>query len=267
MVYRELLHSLYLGTGHLDALRKRGLANADIERFGYRSLPLSGRYRIVQYLIRQFGQEVISKVPGFIQRRGESGAFWTLAGSPGLVIPVRNVDGTITGLNIRCDEPGDGGRYRWLSSKRHGGPGPEMIAHVPLHHGDTSIVRVTEGPLKADVATRLSGVLSIGLPGVASWKLCLPVLEQIRPTTILLAFDGDWRSNPHVATALGECSKHLHKTGFNCKVEVWEPGEGKGIDDVLAAGYSPQLKPWVHAIVCKRRGTARKIKRVVMNGL
>jgi len=152
-----------------------------------------GRYATIKHLIHQFGQDLITKVPGIITKRGEYGDYLTLAGAPGLLVPARCADGRIFGLSIRCDGPGDGGRYRWLSSKHHGGPGPEMAVHVPRFDGGTHTVRITEGLLKADVATTLSGTLTLGLPGVASWKLCLPVLEQIQPGTILLAFDADWR--------------------------------------------------------------------------
>jgi hypothetical protein len=96
--------------------------------------------------------------------------------------------------------------------------------------------------------------------------LALPVLEHFKPDMVLLAFDADWRTNPHVATALGDCAKQLNKEGFCVKVETWQASEGKGIDDVLAAGHSPQLKPWAHAIVCKRLGTARKIRKGVASG-
>jgi hypothetical protein len=266
-VYCELLRLLCLTPEHSSALRTRGLTNADMERCGYGSLPLRGRYRIVKHLVHQFGQDLVAKVPGFVTKSGESGNYMTLAGSPGLLIPARNTDGSICGLVIRCDDPGDDGRYRWLSSRHGGGPGPEMAAHVPRHAGDANTVRLTEGQLKADIATTLSGVLTLGLPGCSQWRLALPVLNHFKPDMVLLGFDADWRTNPHVAAALGDCAKHLHKADFSVKVEDWHPSEGKGIDDLLEAGHQPQLKPWMYALVCKRRGTARKLGKVVVNGI
>ena len=261
-VYCELLRLLYLTPEHRSALRTRGLTNADMERCGYGSLPLRGRYRIVKHLVHQFGQDLVAKVPGFVTKSGESGNYMTLAGSPGLLIPARNIDGSICGLVLRCDDPGDGGRYRWLSSRHGGGPGPEMAAHVPRHAGDANTVRLTEGQLKADIATTLSGVLTLGLPGCSQWRLALPVLEQMQPDMVLLAFDADWRANPHVARALSDCAKHLHRSGFNCKVEDWHPSEGKGIDDLLMNGYQPKLKDWQYAVMAKYSSSQRKAKRV-----
>jgi hypothetical protein len=260
-VYCELLRLFYLAPEHRSALRTRGLTNADMERGGYGSLPLRGRYRIVKHLVHQFGQDLVAKVPGFVTKSGESGNYLTLAGSPGLLIPARNIDGSICGLVLRCDDPGDGGRYRWLSSRHGGGPGPEVAAHVPLNGGDTNAVRVTEGLLKSDIATALSGVLTLGLPGCSQWRLALPVLEQMQPGLILLAWDADWRTNPHVAAALGDCAWELNGLGHRVKMENWDVHVAKGIDDLLLLGHEPEMRNWMAALAAERRGASCRIKR------
>ena len=64
-----------------------------------------------------------------------------------------------------------GGKYLYVSSAKHGGPGPGAPAHLP--YGSTApaaIVRVTEGALKADVAQALSGLPTSGLPGVCDTR-------------------------------------------------------------------------------------------------
>jgi hypothetical protein len=165
-------------------------------------------------------------------------------------------------LVVRCDDHEDGGKYRWLSSKYAGGPSPEMVAQVPLHAGDNKTIRITEGQLKADIATALSGILTLGLPGVGAWRLALPVLERLQPKLVLIAFDSDWRTNAHVSMALCDCAKHLHKAGFNCKVEDWHPSEGKGIDDLLAAGHQPRQKSWQYAVMAKYSSSECKAKGV-----
>jgi hypothetical protein len=43
------------------------------------------------------------------------------------------------------------------------------------------------------VATALSGVLTLGIPGVAPWRMALKVLEQLQPKTVLLAWGANWR--------------------------------------------------------------------------
>jgi hypothetical protein len=264
LVYRALLAALGLETRHRQNLRQRGLSDGAIAQCGYRTLPEQGRYRIVHRLVDQFGTDLIGKIPGFIWRENHRDGYWTLSmkpGQTGLVVPVRNSDCAITGLIVRCDDPGDGGKYRWLSSRHHDGPGPLVSVHVPSHTSDTKIIRLTEGVLKADVATALSGVLTIGLPGVGPWKLALPVLEHLKPDSVLLAWDSDWRSNSHVARSLGDCAKCLRKQGFMVQVEDWDPHVAKGIDDLLAHGHLPVRKGWAAALAAMYRGTARVCNR------
>ena len=77
--------------------------------------------------------------------------------------------------------------------------------HVPLHDElDLSVVRLTEGELKADVATALSGILTVSMPGVSSWRPALAVLEALGTAVVHLAFDADAKNNEHVARA---CAK------------------------------------------------------------
>ena len=77
----------------------------------------------------------------------------------------------------------------------------------------------------------------------------MPILAALRPTRVLLAFDTDWRQNPHVARALTQATQALVEAGYTVVVETWDASQGKGIDDVLAAGYTPTLQsavPWLH---------------------
>src|SRR5262249_39600400 len=141
-------------------------------------------------------------------------------------------------------------KYTTISSAKAGGPSPGAQVHVPLHDAPTSdTVRVTEGELKADVATVFSGILTVSVPGVAMWRKVLPVFEALQPQRVLLAFDADWRTNTHVERACGEASAALVGAGYRVAVESWEPALGKGVDDVLAAGHTPRVQsavPWLH---------------------
>jgi hypothetical protein len=184
--------------------------------------------------------------------------WWSLAGAAGLLIPVRNLDGHIVTLKVRADVPGDGPKYSTVSSTKHGGPSPGAPVHVPLYEGTRGdIVRLTEGELKSDIATALSRLLTISLPGVAMWRKALPVLEGLRPQQVLLAFDVDWRTNPHVAQALGHTALALVKAGYEVQVENWYPALGKGIDDLLAARHTPAVQSVALAFGASVRGQAR----------
>lgn len=258
LVYRDLLAGLPLSSMHRQALRQRGLPDVAILRCGYRTMPLEGRAALARRVVDRFGPEVCSTIPGLHIAKHDGRQYWSIAGVPGVLIPVRSLDARLVALQVRADDPRNGAKYMWLSSAKHGGPGPGAPAHVPLHagsHKDT--VRVTEGPLKADVATTLSDVLTIAVPGVGLWPQALPLLEALQPARVLLSFDSDWRTNRHVAKALGQAAFALVKAGYEVQVEDWDPAQGKGIDDVLVHGHHPILQPATLAFGASLRGHAR----------
>lgn len=196
-VYRALLGRLPLSPTHRQALRQRGLADVEILRRRYRTLAITGRARLAKRLVDLWGADVCAQVPGFYVAERNGQRWWSLAGAAGLLIPVRAVDGHIVALKVRADAPGQGHKYTYLSSAKHDGPGPGAPIHVPLHAPSPVVpVRLTEGELKADVATALSGVLTIAVPGVSVWRQALPVLQSLQAQQVLLAFDADWRTNP-----------------------------------------------------------------------
>ena len=257
-VYHALLAALPLSPAHRQALRQRGLADSEIRRRHYGTLPLKGRAALARRLVEELGADVCVQVPGFYVAKRDGQCWWSLAGTTGLLIPVRNLDGQLVALKVRADDPGDGPKYTTVSSSKHDGPSPGAPVHVPLYEGARgATVRLTEGELKADVATALSGLLTLSIPGVAMWRKALPVLEAQQPQRVLLAFDADWRSNPHVAHALGQAAFALVKAGYEVQVEDWEPALGKGIDDLLAAGHSPVQQSSFLAFGAWFRGHAR----------
>lgn len=231
-VYTSLLGALTLDLAHRDALRVRGLPDGEIVRRMYRTLPPPGppwqREDVARELARCFMPDLLAGVPGFVRRTSKrtDRPFLTIAGAPGLLIPVRDLDGRIVALKIRRDANDGGPRYMALSSTRSGGPGPGAPVHVPLtleDGRDLERVRLTEGELKADLATVLDAdrILTLSVPGVGAWRAALPVLEALRAPTVRLAFDRDAWTNPHVARALRDAAAGIEAAGFNLEVERW----------------------------------------------
>ncbi len=240
-VYQFLLQQLTLSAAHNEALRQRGFTPETIHANGYRSLPLKGRGALARAVIDQFGEAITRTVPGLYVQTDSGRSWWSLAGAPGLLIPVHNLDGLIVALKVRTDDGTMYSRYSTLSSRAHNGPGPGAHIHVPLHDGlATQTVRITEGELKADVAQQRTGVLTLALPGVSSWRPAVPILRAFGAQTVLIAFDADWRTNPHVESALMRTAKTLTDEGFHVQLETWPAAWGKGIDDVLASGHEPE---------------------------
>lgn len=238
LVYRAWLEEFHLEARHREALEERGLQAPQIRTAGYRSMPLQGRSKVAKSLLERHGPETCALIPGLYQH--EDG-YPTLAGSPGILIPLRDELQRIVALSIRADDPGDGPKYLYVSSRSHNGPGPGSVVHVPLFNGDTSRVRLTEGALKSDVSTALSGLLSLGLSGVSGWRAALDVLKRLQAQTVVLAFDADAVRNYNVARGLSNTAQALAGEGFAVEMELWDEADGKGIDDLLRAGKAPQL--------------------------
>jgi hypothetical protein len=234
-VYGALLDRCPLSEAHRENLRSRGLSDEEIHRGRYGSLPVQKRSALAKALLQLFPVELLQRVPGFGSRSGANGAYPTIFGAAGLLVPVRSADGLIVALKVRADYPGDGPKYTYISSGTHGGPGPGARDHNPLDKTKRgSLVRITEGELKADVATSKSDIYTIGVPGIgrfASVLASIPASDEVR-----LAPDADAVTNPHVARCVLEAIRRARELGLNFVVESWSADAGKGIDDVLKVG-------------------------------
>jgi putative DNA primase/helicase len=238
--YSALLAKLDLSPAHRDDLRSRGLDDAEIDKRQYRTMPKEGRARIARELHRRFGNGVFG-VPGFVVKEGNGRKYLTIAAAAGLVVPVRDEKGRIVALKVRRDGATEN-KYVYVSSKKYGGPGPGAPAHVPLGIASpTPVCRVTEGELKADAATKLSGVPTISAAGVGNWNACIPILKNFQVQTVRLAFDQDACTNEHVRSALKNAAEKLRKEGFVVELERWDGTVAKGIDDALKAGLSIEV--------------------------
>jgi hypothetical protein len=267
-VYGTMLDECPLSPTHRQELHRRGLTEGQIKRNRYGTLPHNDRDKLAAKLVERFGADVCAGVPGLYKKNPEH---WSLAGAPGILAPVRDTEHRIVALKVRADDAGDGhSKYTYLSSKKHGGPGPGSQVHVALcDDPGQSAARLTEGELKADVATALTWVPTISIPGVSSWRMALPVFRELGYRTIRLAFDADAVKNEHVARALYDAFQALEKQGFEVLLETWPLEDGKGIDDLLVAGHKPTLKAGdearkaVNRILAEAKGLSRVLKNTV----
>jgi hypothetical protein len=155
-------------------------------------------------------------------------------------------------LLIRHDAGYAGGKYTWASSKESSCGSP---VHVPLGVAVPSeVVRLTEGPLKGDVSTAISGTPTVAVPGVAAWALAVPVLKQMGVKKVLLAFDQDGK--PGTLAAMEQALLALTRSGFEVALEWWDPAAGKGIDDLLVGGKQPEVLTGLQAYLRVRDAVA-----------
>ena len=248
--YRLVLDRLTLSERHHEDLRRRGLSESFIDLAQYRTLPEGQGHAIAGALLDELGEEA-RRVPGVHPVERQFIAY------PGLIIPVRDAQSRIVALRVRRDE-GDP-RYSFVSSASvEPGPGPGAPAHVPLLRPKVAArqdmtsgeateyhprVRVTEGELKADVATALSiereepSLLTIGLNGPSAFEAAVPTLKALGTETVIVALDSDAREKRPVAAALRRTVEGLRESGFGVELETWKGGKdgAKGIDDTILA--------------------------------
>jgi hypothetical protein len=236
---------LQLHGRHCEALYKRGLPQSAIESNKYRTLA-GGRRWACHALVEAGLEPLFPGVPGFVHVTGNDGRpCWSIAGPPGILIPCRDAQGRIVALMVRADEPGDdGGKYKFVSSrgKKHGGPGPGAPIHNPLFSGDKKRSRVTEGWLKADILTARTGTFTLGLPGAKAPRQLVALLRELAVETVVIAFDSDCHRKPEVAGALAKLVDLLRAENFAVELETWDEADGKGLDDVWAAGKQANVK-------------------------
>ena len=212
----------------------------------YRSIPTDWKQR--QHVTEQMAKDFdLSGIPGFHTREFR----WRMAccQNSGILIPVCNKDNLVQGLQIRLDEPPPkiitqpdgtkitkkGDRFRWFSTSGNyykNGCGIQGYIHVV---GDLSCdtLHITEGPMKADIASFLSdGELFIGLTGVQNVQFLEDTIKQLKPKRIIECIDMDVRSNPHVQRAQSKIRSICMSLCDEYRTFSW-PKEQKGIDDWL----------------------------------
>lgn len=249
--YNALLTVLDLSAEHYKHLiQERKLTTAQIYKKGYRTLPDNSRIKIASKVAES---TKLYGVPGFYKFKGKK---WCLAGPEGLLIPVRDFNDNIWGMQIRLDNPKYDMRYCWLSSadrpdkKRPAGTGANSVYHV-AKAGKGSIRRVwiTECPLKGDVASYLIGETFICIPGVNAWRKSGLVKDLVKNgiKEAIIAYDADSFTNVNVAKAANNLYMALNEARIKAAFAVWVMDKGKGIDDMLQAGHKPEIisfKEW-----------------------
>lgn len=170
---------------------------------------------------------------------------------PGTIIPVHGADGQTTVNLYRPDDPkpdANGKVRKYIVAK-----GARMVIDVhPRLRADigdpTRPLYFTEGVKKADAAiTR--GLCCVALLGVDCWKgknarggtttLADLTFLHLKGRPVVLVFDSDAWTNPHVARALVNFKAVLEFKGAEVRVLRIPPGpdaEKVGLDDYLADG-------------------------------
>ncbi len=230
-VYSKLISSLTLRPEHRRALHARGLSDAAISVAGYASTPTEMEsLRVVESL----NDCDLRGVPGFYRTRDG----WRMVSlASGLLIPIRDARCRAQALQVRPDVA-HGAKYFWLSSKeREAGASPGAPVHYAKPHllRDASEIIITEGALKSEVISHLSGVPVIGVAGVSTFGADFGAhLRESFPSLrrAVIAYDRDLLENANVKQALLRLIAQLETARFRVAVRMWKP-PAKGYDDYL----------------------------------
>jgi len=229
--YTELINLLTLSSVHKENLLKRGLSSEEIERAQYRTTPVVGLKRIISALLEKGCK--IAGVPGFyIDCDGE----WTIdIRGNGIMIPIRDDVGNIQGIQVRKDK-GEKKYYWFTSIKKIYGSSAESCMHfVNMNLLKNNEIFLTEGGLKADIASNLSQRAFMAIPGSSCYKLIEQNIELLRwygVKVIVNAMDMDRYTNDAVRKNVEKIKKIIEDNGFKLINLKWNE-RFKGIDDYL----------------------------------
>ena len=213
---------------------------------------------------------LIDLLPGFYKNREGKWTFMTL---PGFLIPVRDQKQRIQGFQIRVDDKylelkEDIKKYIWFSSvSKNGGcsSGAPVHAALPLNREIKPETKlwITEGPLKADIASAYMGLPFLGVAGVSLYRQAAQEAKKMQVNKAVIAYDADLQKNPHVKDAEKELVKELMARGIKATPVTWAEVLGKGIDDLVTGIISeefPLPKTTLERLITVNAGLQKEIQ-------
>lgn len=242
-VYSAMLESLVLYREHKEDLLRRGLSEKAIEIAGYKSVPKGIGCAVATDLIKRGFS--LDGIPGFY--KGTHG--WNMVSyGEGFFVPTRDSEGRIQLMQVRLNkEFVEKGLPKYLTMstdpqaarqdgalKYPGGTKSKALPHVRTGKAGGEKIIITEGPLKADVITHITGISTIGVLGVKNISTLPKILKTFRRggcKKAYVAYDMDALVNPHVKEAEKQVIRMAVSAGLVCSRLVWE--SGKGLDDYL----------------------------------
>lgn len=275
-IYRAFLRKLHLHKSHVRYLSRERWSNDLILQSMTRSMPPAdnqyyygtGRIQITKELLHEFGS--LEGVPGFYERNG----VWTFAGSSGILLPLYDHNRNLYRLRLRLDHPDvdengkEKNKYHNFSSyyeTRAGGQtvnafshGCRSGSHIGLYvnptRDDFTICYITEGEKKSIFSNYVLHCPIVSIPGVNAFGKVLETSDDGRNvlnylhakgcTTVIIAYDSDKYVNEAVLMYERKLIELLIGQNLHFKVALayWNPGFGKGLDDILSINVRPNYE-------------------------
>lgn len=275
-IYRSFLRRLYLHREHVYYFLHQGWSRELIVQSMVRSLPPPEKYShagvtresIAAALIREFGS--LKGVPGFYETADGK---WTFAGARGILLPLYDCEKNLYRLRIRLEHPEtdengkEKNKYKNFSSyheiltpdqkiKNAYNNGCRAGSHIGFYgspgRDDYTVCYITEGEKKAIFANHVLHHPVISIPGVNSFNKILEtfgtdynVLDYLSASgcrVLVVAYDSDKYVNEAVLMYEQKLVDLLTKHGFQIALAYWNPGFGKGLDDILSLDVRPNYE-------------------------
>lgn len=251
-VYSFFLSQLGLLGGDESELIKRGLTHAQIRNGKYATKGNNKDKQTYNALAQTNASFDLDEVPGFYidDKTGHR----TMVHVSGLVIPVCDYNGHYKSLLIKndrakLDKRGKlANKYVTVSSsgKTKGGR-VYHTTHCPIVKGLPKEVcgttaRMTEGVLKADIATALGKYYCMGTQGLNLHEDFEITLEALEVSLLLISFDQGEDDSFDMIRGKARMIKRVKELGIDFKVEIWDKKLGKGIDDVIKGGHEEKIE-------------------------
>ena len=272
-IFNLFLDLIKLKDEHREYLNKeRNLSDEIIEKRKYKSYPTASYMdKLIEKMKEKGIKDIdkrLEKMPGFYQKKVKDNWVWTFPSNKGILMPIKDAKGYITGLQIRRDKKDeDRGRYIWFSSsfadytKRYkkgtSSGSPLDVLYPDKKKNINTTLFITEGRFKSEAIVAKFNSISISVQGVSSWNEIDKEIEKIEEklnfkfTHIYIAFDSDMLYKHQVYEQLKKMSDMLEKNidfenRGNKKKSTkgiyyiyWD--EPKGIDDFLFLHYNENV--------------------------
>lgn len=251
-VYSAMLTKMGLKMDDHSALTKRGLTGEQIKAAGYSTKGHWNSKELVDTVAYMLSNFNVEGVPGFCI--DDKTGSWTVMNCRGLTIPCRDIDGNIASLLIRNVDakpnPKTGrihNKYvQFSTAGKTKGTKTRQTTHCPIIKGPAkdvagTTVRLTEGVLKADVATAKGSLYCIGNQGLNVREDLEIILDELEVSIVHICLDAGEDDNIDMIRAKAALILRLRQMGLEVQVETWDPALGKGIDDVITGGHEDKI--------------------------
>lgn len=246
-VYTRLVALCPLSIADRDYLKTKAGHTDDMIAGAYGTLPRQDQQTpMMATLEHEFGASVLRTIPGVV----DVGDGELRVRGAGLLIAVRDHQGSIQAMQLRVSLPDGGKLYRWLSSKKDGGPSsgaPAHIARSPRKRDHR--IYFCESPKTATYLAHALGATVVALAGISNHRPALDAAaamsqEEGAEVAVLLldavdpSDDDAEQKERHTEWQRQALAVALWRMNYHVKIGRWTHDQGKGPDDMMLAGHA-----------------------------